>query len=154
MADAPLTIRPFQPADQLPVRELVLAGLAERWGRLDPSRNPDLDDIQTSYVARGDTVLVVEAGGQIAATGALVCSSHGVGQIVRMSVDASFRRQGIARTLVAALLAEARKRGFQRIIVETTYDWQSAIALYQQCGFVPYDRDSEDVYLELTLAEP
>jgi ribosomal protein S18 acetylase RimI-like enzyme len=151
VADAPLTIRPFQPADQLRVRALVLAGLAERWGRLDPSRNPDLDDIQASYVARGETVLVAEAGGQITATGALVSSSHEVGQIVRMSVDASMRRQGVARRLVAALLESGRTRGFQRIIVETTHDWHSAIALYQQCGFVQYHQDDEDVYLDLAL---
>jgi hypothetical protein len=42
-----LTISPFHPADQAAARTLILAGLQERWGHLDPRYNADLDDIAT-----------------------------------------------------------------------------------------------------------
>ncbi|KAI9334509.1 acyl-CoA N-acyltransferase [Zopfochytrium polystomum] len=44
-----LSIRPFRPADQAAARALVLDGLEERWGTLDPSLNGDLEDIARSY---------------------------------------------------------------------------------------------------------
>nr|NIW45215.1 hypothetical protein [Gammaproteobacteria bacterium] len=44
-----LTIRPIAPGEQNDARDLILAGLAERWGKLDPGRNPDLNDILIQY---------------------------------------------------------------------------------------------------------
>ena len=38
-------ILPFQPENQAEVKNLILAGLAEHWGMIDPSKNPDLNDI-------------------------------------------------------------------------------------------------------------
>ncbi|HEY3725020.1 MAG TPA: hypothetical protein VGN59_16840 [Acidimicrobiia bacterium] len=37
-----LEIARFAPGDQGAVRALILEGLAEHWGTLDPSLNPDL----------------------------------------------------------------------------------------------------------------
>jgi hypothetical protein len=50
-------MRDFTHGDQIAVRELVLGGMRERWGdAYDPSANPDLDDISTTYVSRGAEV--------------------------------------------------------------------------------------------------
>ena len=153
MAGPPVQIRPFRPSDQLAVRRLVLAGLAEHFQTPDETRNPDLDDIQASYVAQGGAFLVAEAGGRIVGTGALTLPTPGTGQIVRISVAPAVRRNGIARQLVAALLDDARARGLPEVFVETNHDWHAAIALYERCGFVQYDRDPESVYPRLPLAE-
>jgi ribosomal protein S18 acetylase RimI-like enzyme len=53
--------------------------------------------------------------------------------------------------MLAALLEDARARGFSEIVLETTHDWHPAIALYRSAGFVEYDRDPEDVHLRLML---
>jgi ribosomal protein S18 acetylase RimI-like enzyme len=145
-----IEIRPFRPADQPAVRALVLAGLAERWGTLDETRNPDLDDIHASYIRPGGTVLVAEQAGRVVGTGTLAVR-NGTGQIVRMSVVPELRRQGLARRLVAALVADARQRSLARVVVETTRTWQSAVALYEACGFVAYACDDDDVHLQLSL---
>lgn len=55
--------------DVAAAREIILAGLAERWGSLDPSKNRDLDDLALSYA--GATFLVAEDQGCVVATGAL-----------------------------------------------------------------------------------
>jgi ribosomal protein S18 acetylase RimI-like enzyme len=146
-----LTIRPFQPADQDAVRRLILAGLLEHWGVLDETRNPDLDDVQQTYVDRGHTFLVAISEGQIVGTGALLVETPLRGRIQRMSVDAGLRRSGIGRRMLAALLDVAHQRGFREVVLETTHDWYPAIALYQSRGFVEYDRDEEDVHLRLPL---
>jgi ribosomal protein S18 acetylase RimI-like enzyme len=144
-------IRPFKGTDQEAVKRLVTAGLAEHFGQADESRNPDLFDIQRTYVDQDADFLVVEIDGRIVGTGALVLASPDVGQLVRMSVDASVRRQGIGRMLACRLFELARARGYRAVLVETNLDWAPAIRLYEQCGFVAYARDFESVYLRLTL---
>jgi hypothetical protein len=52
MKDIPgLSIGPFSREDQDPVKQLIQAGLAEHWGFIDPTLNPDLNDIETNYAA-------------------------------------------------------------------------------------------------------
>ncbi|KAF9203796.1 hypothetical protein BGZ49_006040 [Haplosporangium sp. Z 27] len=58
-------IRNFEKADQERVRNLVLEGLAERWGdEFDPTYNQDVNDIHSYYVKRHHaTVIVLELQG-------------------------------------------------------------------------------------------
>ena len=150
-------IRPFAPGDQSAARRLVLAGLGERWGWIDETRNPDLDDIAAHYVAPGHYFVVVEQDGELIGTGALVAEGTGgeaAGRIVRMSVAPEHRGRGVGRALVEYLLDEARRRGYRRVLVETTREWHDAIRLYQRCGFVEYARDDEDVHLALDPRRP
>lgn len=42
-------------------RSLILAGLADHWGSIDETLNPDLDDMVASY-QKGRTVLIREDG--------------------------------------------------------------------------------------------
>ena len=118
-----IIMRPFQPADQQEVRALVLAGLAEHWGVLDPHKNPDLEDIGRSYA--DGVFLVALTAGRIVACGALVFRPNLPGdtaEIVRMSVAAGMRRTGIGRLVLDSLCAEARRRGIRRLVLETTRD--------------------------------
>jgi ribosomal protein S18 acetylase RimI-like enzyme len=148
-----LTVRPFERDDQEAVRNLILAGLGDHFDVLDPKLNPDLENIWESYVASGDCFLVVEEIGRIIGSGALVWESAGVGRIVRMSVSAGRRRQGIGRLLVGKLLAEGSKRGYSTIVVETNDDWHGAIRLYRTCGFKAYDQRDGEIHMRLELVE-
>lgn len=71
MIPAELVIRDFRPPDQDAARRLVLAGLAERFGWLDETLNPDLIDIHASYVRPGGRFLVGCRGAELVATAAL-----------------------------------------------------------------------------------
>ena len=137
-------IRPFHPNDQEPVRELILAGLEEYWGRLDQSKNPDLHDIADSY--RDGIFLVACLDGQIVCTGALLPRSVETAEIVRMSVARHLRRQGIGRQMLAELCSRAYQRGFRQVILETTATWKNAIAFYQAFGFQISHYADGDVY--------
>jgi hypothetical protein len=68
-----IPIVPFDPAFQDAFRLLVLDGMAERWGTVDASLNPDLDDIETSY--DGDGVPVALDGALVVGTGVLMLRS-------------------------------------------------------------------------------
>ena len=148
-------VRPFVADDHVSVRDLILAGMRERWGdAYEPSANADLDDITANYVDRGADVLVIEVEGRIVATGTLVPLNHRTGQIVRMSVDALPRRTGLAREVVEELLGRARERGLAEVIVLTDTPWASARALYRACGFVETGHDDTDTHFFRTLDQP
>jgi hypothetical protein len=94
-----VTIRPFQPSDQAATKQLILAGLADHWGSLDLTLNPDLNDIAASY--RGETFLIAVQGEEIVGCGAVIeeDGEEGYGRIVRMSVKKEKRRLGVGQLL-------------------------------------------------------
>ncbi len=144
-----ITLSPFTPADQPAVKALVLAGLAGHWGTLDPSKNPDLNDIAATY--RDAYFLVAKQAGVVVGCGALVPCTPEAAEVVRMSVAASVRRQGFGRRILSALCAEARARGCRRVLLETTQTWSEVIAFYQSFGFRITHYQDGDVYFELPL---
>jgi putative acetyltransferase len=144
-----ITIRPFQPTDQQEARNLVLAGLAEHWGTLDPHKNPDLENIGQSYAEGVFLVALLEQ--RIIATAALVFRPGDSAEIVRMSVAAGMRRCGIGSLMLDSLCAEARRWGIRRLVLETTQTWDEVVAFYQRYGFkITHYRDG-DVYFEMDV---
>jgi len=144
-----LVIEPFALADQMAARAVILAGLEERWGVLDPSLNPDLDDIATHYAA--GVFLVARVEGALVGTGALIPEDEGIGRIVRMSVLRRLRRRGIGTRILCALLDAARRSGYHTLVLETTETWDDAIAFYLSHGFRIVGRRGGDVHFEMPL---
>jgi putative acetyltransferase len=144
-----IILRPFCPADQAEVKSLVLAGLVDHWGVLDPSKNPDLDDVAAAYT--GATFLVARLGERIIGTGALVPRGDGTAEIVRMSVAHALRRRGLGRMILNRLVAQARRDGLRRVVLETTATWQEVIAFYLDYGFRITHESGGDVYFALDL---
>jgi putative acetyltransferase len=144
-----LQIRPFCPADQLAVQQLVLAGLVDHWGALDASLNPDLNDIAGSYAA--GLFLLGLLGDYLVATGAYLpvagrFAEAPTCQVMRMSVARDFRRQGLGRQMLAELLQQARAAGFRRVVLETTETWEDVIRFYLTNGFCITHHQDGNVY--------
>ena len=144
-----LKIRPFRRADQEAAATLIRANLAARFGRLDPTRNPDLVDIAAAY--REDHFLVAFVGDRLAGTGALRTAGTGVGRIERMHTDAAFRRRGVATRMLAALQTLAESRGFESIVLETTIGWTDAERFYRAAGFRESHRLNGEVHFSKHL---
>lgn len=145
-----VTVRPFRRQDQPAVRELILAGLEAHWGERDPSKNRDLDDIAATYAEA--IFLVASRDGEIVGTGALVPRGDGIAEIVRMSVAAGARRQGIATMLLRELCRHAAAEGRHHIVLETTSTWQDVIQFYLRRGFRITHHQDGDTYFALDLA--
>lgn len=147
-----VTIRPFTADDQDAAKRLINEGLGERFGLVDESFNPDLDDIAAHYSAPGHTFVVAERDGTLIGTGCLVVALDGeTGQMVRVSVRRGLRGQGVGRALVEHLLNVAQAAGLRRVWMETNVGWESAIRLYEGCGFQEYRRSGGLVFLEHEL---
>lgn len=136
-------VRDFEPRDQMVVRELILAGMRERWGdEFDPDANKDTDDLAATYVAHGGEVVVVEVNGSVAGTVTVMPEHDGAARVLRLSVDRNHRRNGLGRMLIAESVARAKRRGFETLRVNTDAAWSEAINLYRSCGFELERRDS------------
>jgi GNAT superfamily N-acetyltransferase len=130
---SPVEIASFRPEDQAVVRQLILDGLEEHWGSLDPGLNPDLDDIRATY-GHG-TVLVARIDGRVVGVGMMVPAANDEGEVKRMSVARDRRRTGVATALLAELVAVARAIGWRALVLETTAAWSDAVQFYEQFGF-------------------
>lgn len=143
----------FRREDQAPVRALIMEGLAEHWGFVDPDLNPDLDDIATTYAV--GMVLVAWVGEEIVGIGILIQREDNVQEVVRMSVAAAHRRRGVATRLLAKLVEAAERLGAGRVVLETTASWREAVAFYTAFGFQhSHDADGAfgtDAYFFLDL---
>lgn len=142
-------IQPIQPELQPGARDLILAGLAEHWGLLDPGLNPDLEDICFSY-SQG-VFLVALQQERVIATGALVPGADGTAQIVRMSVAKDMRRRGVASALLHDLCTRARTLGVRQLVLETTETWQDAISFYKNFGFTRTHHENGNIYFRLAF---
>ncbi len=146
-----LTIRPFQPSDQAATKQLILAGLADHWGTLDPTLNPDLNDIVHSY--QGETFLLAVQDEEIIGCGALITEKGmaGYGRIVRMSVKKENRRQGIGQLILHHLQLAAKQCQFHKIVLETTQTWLDVVAFYQANGFQIIGQQDGDTHFEKAI---
>lgn len=137
-----LLIDPFQPQDQDEAKDLVLAGMVEHWGFLDPTLNPDLNDIAVSY--KEGLFLVAKQEGKIVGTGALLPRSEMSAEIMRMSVASTLRRSGLGSAMLQRLCEYAKLKGYRQLVLETTSNWQEVIEFYLKFGFqITHHQDGE-----------
>jgi len=94
----------------------------------------DLTGLQTPDI----TVWSVWDGDQLAGIGALKALPDGTGELKSMRTDPAHLRKGVAAALVAHLIAEARRRGYRRLSLETGVGaaFEPALALYRRSGFI------------------
>jgi GNAT superfamily N-acetyltransferase len=140
LVTAGLHLRRLEPQDVDAIRTLILDGLQDRWGTLDPTLNPDLDDFVATY-GEGVTLTAWRAR-RLVATGTLMPRELDVGEVLRMSTASDCRRLGIASRLLGELIAEARRRGMRRLVLVTETAWADARALYERHGFL-LDREED-----------
>ena len=155
MTEGRLHLRSMQPYESDAVRDLILGGLRDHWGTIDPALNRDLDDLGTTVPDRA--VLVATLGRQIVGTGTLLRRGERCAEIVRMSVASAHRRSGVGRLLVDELVAVARQWGVERVVLETTASWTEVVHFYERSGFtLTHFADGDfgrDAWFELGLTE-
>lgn len=134
-------------------KKLILDGLAERFGYLDESLNPDLNDIVENYISKGHFFIIGLYNDKIVCTGALIKEKKEVGKMVRISVHKDFRGRGLGKLIVNELEKIGIKHGYKRINISTEHTWHDAIGLYKSCGYIQYGQDSIDVHLYKNLSK-
>ena len=93
-------------------------------------------DVATHY-GPPHAAFVAEADGKSAGCVALTVQvAERAGVVKKMYVVPAYRKRGIARALLGALIAYARERGLDRLVLDTARErMQAAYALYLALGF-------------------
>ncbi len=101
---------------------------------------------------------ILLARSEDAAVGCLAIRPHreGVGELKRMFVHPSCRRQGIGQELLTRILDYSRGAGYARLVLDTLEHMTPALSLYEANGFrrMPAyyaNPHSDAVYLEKVL---
>ena len=144
-------VLPAHPSEYAAVKALIIQGLTQRWGKYDASFNPDLEHFADSY--QQAVVLVAKIDDLMIGCGVLLKEVDTVGRIVRMTVSADHQRTGVGRKILAALLAAAQAAGREELLLETTSTWQSAVAFYTACGFVPVKMEDGDQHFRRVIGK-
>ncbi|RKN72993.1 GNAT family N-acetyltransferase [Paenibacillus ginsengarvi] len=129
------TIEPVTESTQEQAKAVVLSGMEEHFGFLDPTLNPDLDHIVSSYLEMGHTFLVGRLSEDVVCTGALMGVDAGTGRLVRMSVRKEHRRHGYASRMIAVLEQLAAEKGYSAMMLKTIVHWTDAVGFYEKMGY-------------------
>ncbi|MGI6264577.1 MAG: ribosomal protein S18-alanine N-acetyltransferase [Acutalibacteraceae bacterium] len=121
----PVAVRPMTAADAPALAAIERACFAHPWseaGLREEADNP---------AAR---FLVAEREGGIAGYAGMHIAA-GEGYLDNVAVAPAHRRQGVARALMAALIAAAKREGLTRLSLEVRPSNTAAVALYEGAGF-------------------
>jgi DNA-binding MarR family transcriptional regulator/GNAT superfamily N-acetyltransferase len=110
----------------------------------DPARSISADAHELTPPA--GVFLIARLGGRPIGCGALKAKERRIGDVKRMWVAAEARGLGIGRRLLAALEAEARKRGLETLRLETNRSLVEAQALYRRAGYREVAPFNEEPY--------
>lgn len=77
-------------------------------------------------------------------------------EMKRLYVRPKYRKEGIGRILVEKIISEARKIGYQKMVLDTLEKMNSAIKIYKTFGFEDYrpycfNPEKDAVFMKLDL---
>jgi GNAT superfamily N-acetyltransferase len=130
VADLRIEAVSFDHPDAVALRAAQRAELTERYGTPDsePGPAPTAADTTVFLIAR-------DGAGVPAGCGALRELGDAVGEVKRMYVAPARRRSGVAGAVLAALEAEAARRGWTTLKLETGTEQPDAMAFYERHGY-------------------
>ncbi len=111
----------------------------------DPGAGGADHDADAMTPPRG-TFLVVRSDGDVVGCGGLQRVDDATGEIKRMWIHPDWRGQGIARRLLAELVASASSVGCRRVVLDTNRSLTEAVALYESAGFHRIERYNDNPY--------
>ncbi len=114
--------------------QTLIVALDEDLSTRYPGMPPIGIDI-ADFLRAGGVFVVAWNEGEPAACGALRRYDADRVEIKRMYVAPHHRRRGLSRALLTFLEAEATRRGFARLMIETGDKQPEAVALYESAGY-------------------
>jgi len=97
----------------------------------------ELATLPGPYAPPGGRLLVAVHDGRVAGCVALKPYDHATVELKRLYVRPEFRGHRIGEQLVDAVMAEARRIGYARVILDSHISMTKAHALYRAAGFQP-----------------
>lgn len=96
----------------------------------------ELAALPAPYLPPRGALLIAQAGAEPAGCVCLRPLDGRAGEMKRLYVRAAYRRSGLGRRLVEAVIKASRRAGYNELRLDTLPSMISAQALYRQLGFV------------------
>jgi carbonic anhydrase len=136
----PALIRPSSPAHWREAGRLLREYAASLEVTLEfQDFDEELRHLPDEYGPPGGCFFLADQDGAFVGCGALRRFSDTDCEMKRVYVSPSHQGFGLGRTLITALIAEARSLGYARMRLDTMPSMQRAQALYRAFGFLPTD---------------
>lgn len=103
----------------------------------------ELSALPGKYAAPGGGLFIAYIDGEAAGCVAGFKSERGSFEVSRLWVRSAYRGDGVGDMLVAALLSEASRLGYQRSVLRSRQEMTSAHNVYRRAGFVDVDGKTE-----------
>jgi GNAT superfamily N-acetyltransferase/uncharacterized membrane protein len=129
-------------AERDAVRQLALETMESISARLDMPLShfdEELERFDEWYGGHRGRALLATIDGEPVAGVVFRAWNDDDAEMRRLYVKPDFRRRGLARALVRAVIEEARRIGYRRVILMTSADFEGAADLYETEGFVPIE---------------
>ena len=100
--------------------------------------DPTTDDLYTLFQTPGSIYWVAEDNGEIIGGCGIYPTQNlpeGCGELVKLYLDASYRKQGIGRQILEMSVESAKQMGYKQLYLESLPELGNAISLYQKQGF-------------------
>jgi ribosomal protein S18 acetylase RimI-like enzyme len=95
----------------------------------------ELANLAGEYSSPQGCILLALQDGQPAGCVALHRLDDGICEMKRLYVRPSFRAMGIGKVLAEAIIAEAQRKGYKKMCLDTVPSMREAQLLYQSMGF-------------------
>ena len=120
-------------------RDISVAWL-EEFDLLEPIDLEMLDNPHRDILDLGGQIFFALAGDAVIGTCGMQPVEPGVYEVIKLGVSPAFRGHGAGKLLLEACLAWAREQKAQKVVLYSNYKLQSALRLYERCGFthIPY----------------
>src|SRR5437899_11960837 len=120
---------------------------------LDFGYEGSVHELVAEFAPPSGRLLIASFDGQVAGCAGLRRLSPEIGEMKRVYVRPAFRRKGVGRALIEAVIAAARLIGYRKLRLETASFMEGARALYQSLGFDPIEpyREIPDVMKPLSV---
>jgi putative acetyltransferase len=156
MSATEVTIREFQPGDEIAFRKLNEEWIA-RFFRIEPKEAKVLADPKGLILDDGGKIFFAMVNNQLIGCCALKRMSEKEFEVAKMAVTPAFQGSGIGRKVLQATIEAGRAMGARRLYLETNHTLTPAIRLYESVGFrhipaeriIPSEYERADVYMEL-----
>ena len=93
-----------------------------------------------------ERIWVVERGGAVAGSVAVVDAGNETSQLRWLILDPSLRGRGLGKQLVGEAVRFSRESGYSRMILWTVGELTTAIAIYESYGFRPAESKSHSIW--------
>lgn len=118
----------------------------------------ELKSLPGKYEAPDGRLFVAEVDGHVVGCVALRRFDARRGELKRLYVRPAYRHHGIAQALTHHVISEAKKIGYEELVLDTLRSMTTAIRFYTAMGFheiaAYYPNPYETAYFSMTLKTP